>query len=75
MPQTRLEHAERAEYTLSAQSFAAAPCGLDHGLGRVGKSGGEGDCTLSEALECHRPTCGTQTEVLLRCTHSRYNCI
>jgi hypothetical protein len=32
MFQAKLDHAERAEYTLSAQSSAAAPCGLDSGL-------------------------------------------
>jgi hypothetical protein len=32
MSQVRLDHAERAEYTISARSFAAAPCGLFDGL-------------------------------------------
>jgi hypothetical protein len=38
MFQAKLDHAERAEYTLSAQPFAAAPCGLDNGLRDIGDS-------------------------------------
>jgi hypothetical protein len=36
MSQACLDHAERAEYTLSAQSFAAARGGLDNGLRGLG---------------------------------------
>jgi hypothetical protein len=38
MFQAKLDHAERAEYTLFAQSFAAAPRGLDYGLRSIENS-------------------------------------
>jgi hypothetical protein len=42
MSQACLDHAERAEYTLSAQSSAAARCGLDNDLRDIGEYGAGG---------------------------------
>ena len=56
MSQATLDHATRAEYTLSARPFAVEPRGLDNGFERGWRVSGAGGGNRTHGLGIMRPS-------------------